>query len=193
MSAGATKWMACQRYWSKCDLARTVAPFASGCGKRRPGYDRLPTRTWSFVPLWQIAVTLYYAPRRVNCSQCGVVVERLPWGGGKSQKRRVPLVPGSVGREGSPWQEVATIFHTSWDSVYRAVKQTVFWGLMVRDVDGVDAIGIDEIQYQRGHKYLTLVYQIDGHCRRLLWIGLDRKEQTLHRFFDVFGKTINPT
>jgi transposase len=168
-------------------------PVCSGCGEKRPGYDRLPTRTWSFVPLWQIAVTLYYAPRRVNCPKCGVVVERLPWGNGKSQQTpEYRLFLARWARRLS-WQEVATIFHTSWDSVYRAVKQTVFWGMMVRDASGVEAIGIDEIQYQRGHKYLTLVYQIDEHCRRLLWIGLDRKEQTLHRFFDLFGTTINPT
>ena len=43
-----------------------------------------------------------------------------------------------------------------------------------RDLDRVDAIGVDEIQWQRGHHYLTLVYQIDGTCRRLLWIGQER-------------------
>ena len=31
--------------------------------------------------------------------------------------------------------------------------------------------GVDEIQYSKGHKYLTLVYQIDAGCTRLLWVG----------------------
>ena len=30
---------------------------------------------------------------------------------------------------------------------------------------------VDEIQYAKGHKYLTLVYQIEQGCVRLLWIG----------------------
>ncbi len=38
-----------------------------GCGRRRPGYDRLPERTWEFAPLWQIAVFFVYARRRVDC------------------------------------------------------------------------------------------------------------------------------
>jgi transposase len=37
------------------------------------------------------------------------------------------------------------------------------------------------------HKFWTLVYQIDGHCKRLLWIGNDRTEATFHLFFEVFG------
>jgi len=39
----------------------------------------------------------------------------------------------------------------------------------------------------RGHKYLTVVYQIDGHCRRLLWTGVDRTTECLDKFFDEFG------
>ena len=40
------------------------------------------------------------------------------------------------------------------------------------------AIGVDEIQYGKGHKYLTLVYQIDLGCTRLLWIGKERTVKT---------------
>lgn len=40
---------------------------------------------------------------------------------------------------------------------------------------------------EKGHKYLTLVYQIDDHCKRLLWIGRERKTKTLLRFFRWFG------
>ena len=47
---------------------------------------------------------------------------------------------------------------------------------------------MDEIQWQRGHKYLTLVYQIDEDCRRLLWAGKDRTTKTLLRFFRMLGK-----
>jgi len=165
----------------------------SGCGKRRPGYDHLPQRAWCFVPLWQIAVILVYAPRRVDCPKCGVIIERVPWGDGKSQQTHEYRLFLARWARRLSWQEVANVFHTSWDSVYRAVKDVVFWGLLHRDESGVEAIGIDEIQYQRGHKYLTLVYQIDEHCRRLLWIGHERKEETLQKFFDLYGTGMLPT
>lgn len=57
----------------------------SGCGRRCPGYDTLSVRRFEFVPLWGIRVFFLYPPRRVNCPQCGVKVERLPWAQGKSR------------------------------------------------------------------------------------------------------------
>ena len=64
----------------------------------------------------------------------------------------------------------------------------MIWGREHQDLSGVKAIGVDEIAWQRGHRYLTLVYQIDGHCKRLLWIGEKRTVKTLLRFFRWFGK-----
>jgi transposase len=64
----------------------------------------------------------------------------------------------------------------------------VAWGLAHRNLENIIAIGIDEICWKKiGSKFLTLVYQIDGDCKRLLWIGKDRKKQTLMDFFDEFG------
>jgi transposase len=86
------------------------------------------------------------------------------------------------------WKEVATIFHVSWDCVYECVKAVVSWGLIHRDLSGIKSIGIDEVQWKKGHKYQTLVYQIDAGRKRLLWIGPDRTAKTLLRFFRIFGK-----
>ena len=58
-------------------------PICSGCHERRPGYDRQRERRFEFVPLWGIPVFFLYAMRRVNCPQCGVTVEEVPWGDGK--------------------------------------------------------------------------------------------------------------
>ncbi len=72
--------------------------------------------------------------------------------------------------------------------MFYAVQYVVAWGLVNRDLSGITAIGVDEIQWHRGHKYLTLVYQINEGCIRLLWIGKDRRAKTLLRFFHFFGK-----
>lgn len=76
-------------------------------------------------------------------------------------------------------KEVAQVFQTSWDNVFRSVKMAVAWGLNHRTLDSVTAIGIDEIAWKKGHKYLTLIYQIDVGCKRLLWIGKVRTQKTL--------------
>ncbi len=72
------------------------------------------------------------------------------------------------------WQEVAVAFRTTWDHVFCSVERAVTWGRKHQDLSGIEAIGVDEIAWQRGHRYLALVYQIDGHCKRLLWIGEKR-------------------
>ena len=86
------------------------------------------------------------------------------------------------------WKEVALAFRVSWDRVFEAVKHAVSWGLEHRDLEGIEAIGVDEVQWHRGHKYQTVVYQIDEHCKRLLWVGPDRTAKTLLRFFRYLGK-----
>ena len=58
------------------------------------------------------------------------------------------------------WQEVDAAFPTSWDTVYRAVRMAVDWGLAHRDLTNIEAIGVDELSRRRGQRYLTLVYQI---------------------------------
>jgi transposase len=164
-------------------------PICSGCGQAGPGYDRLPERRYEFVPLWAMAVFLVYAPRRVACTRCGVKVERVPWAEGKSRLANSYQWFLASWAKLLAWQQVATVFHTSWQSVYRSVQRAVAWGLAHRNLDGIEAIGVDEVQWQKGHHYLTLVYQIDGSCRRLLHIAPERTMRSLLSFFRLLGKT----
>ena len=164
-------------------------PTCSGCGKRCSGYDTQPkSRHFHFVPLWLIPVVLVYAMRRVNCPTCGVKVERVPWAEGKSSLTTDYkwFLAGWARR--MSWKEVATCFEVSWYHVYNSVKHAVSWGLSHRNLDEIESIGVDEVQWKLGHKYQTVVYQIDEGCKRLLWLGPDRKAKTLLRFFRFLGK-----
>jgi transposase len=77
------------------------------------------------------------------------------------------------------WKETAEAYRTSWDKVFDAVEHAVTFGLEHRVPDDINAIGVDEIQYAKGHKYLILVYQIDLDVTRLLWVG---RERTIESF-----------
>lgn len=162
-------------------------PRCGGCGLSGPGYDTLPPRRFEFVPLWGMAVFFVYARRRVACPHCGVRAETVPWAQGKQQLTTTYAWFLARWARRLSWKEVAEVFHTSWEKVFRAVELAVEWGRAHQVLDGVVAVGIDEIQWQRGHRYLTLVYQIDAHCRRLLWVGHARRVKTLLRFFRWFG------
>jgi transposase len=165
-------------------------PICSGCGRKGPGYDRLPARRFEFVPLWQIAVFFVYAMRRVDCPRCGVTVEQVPWAEGKCTQTTSFRWFLARWAKRMSWQEVADAFWVTWEDVFRSVKHAVSWGLAHRDLSGIEAIGVDEIQWHRGHHYLTLVYQIDEGMKRLLWIAQDRTEQSLRGFFQILSEEI---
>ncbi len=167
---------------------RGSRPVCSGCSHRRAGYDTLAQRRFEFIPMWGIKVFFLYAPRRVDCPACGVRVERMPWAEGKHRLTEAYAWFLAGWAKRLSWKEVAEAFRTSWDHVFCSVEMAVTWGRAHQDLSAIKAIGIDEIQWQRGHKYLTLVYQIDANCKRLLWIGNKRKVKTLLGFFRWFGK-----
>ena len=163
-------------------------PRCSGCGIHCAGYDHLPQRRFEFIPLWGFSVFLVYAKRRVDCPDCGIVAEEIPWAEGKHHLTNAYMLLLSRWARRLSWREVSRAFHTSWEQVYHAVEWVVRWGLEHRSLEGIRAIGVDEIQYSKGHKYLTLVYQIDAGMIRLLWTGRERSMQTFGRFFDLLGK-----
>src|SRR5512139_1637708 len=165
----------------------------SRCLQPAPGYDRLPQRPWLFVPLWGIRTWLVFAARRVQCATHGVVVEHMPWSGGKRHVTITMMCFLARWARRLSWRETARAFHTSWECVYRSVEWFVRWGLAARKLEGVQAIGVDEIHWGKGKRaenFLTVIYQIDAHCRRLLWVGRRRTQATLRRGLNTLGETV---
>ena len=166
---------------------RRNRPRCASCGQASAVYDRLALRRFEFVPLWGLRVFFLYPMRRVDCPRCGVTVERVPWADGHQLTTTYMWFLARWAKCLS-WQEVARVFRTSWDQVFRSVAMAVAWGRDHVDLTGIRAIGIDEIHWQRGSQFLTLVYQIDPTRKRLLWIGQHRRAKTLLRFFRWFGR-----
>jgi transposase len=164
------------------------AKLCSNCQKPCPGYDTLSSRDFRFIPIWGIPVFFRYVRRRVKCPEHGIIVEWLPWADGKSPLTHALKIYLAQWARHLSWQTVAEIFKVTWKNVFESVEYVVEYGLKHRCLDGIKAIGVDEIQYRLGHQYLTLVYQIDEGCRRLLYIGKDRTQKTLKKFFDSFGE-----
>ena len=164
-----------------------TAAVCSGCHRPAPGYDHLPERRFEFIPFWGFLVFFLYRMRRVHCRNCGIVVEQVPWSDGKHQSTQAHMLFLARWARKLSWKETAESFHTSWDKVCDAVEYVVRWGLEHRTLESIRAIGVDEIQYAKGHKYLTLVYQIDAGMTRLLWVGKERTIQSFQGFFTLIG------
>jgi len=166
---------------------RGARAHCSVCGRAAPGYDRTGTaRVWQCIPLWNTPVVFIYEPRRVQCSRCGVRVERMPWASGKLRVCDAFRIFLASWARLLSWQEVAERFGVKWNDVFSAVKWVVRYGLRHRDLSGIRAMGVDEVHVARG-KLWTVVYQIDNGMRRLLWIGKDRKARTLETIFNRLG------
>ena len=163
-------------------------PICSGCGRPGSCYDHQDERRFEFVPMWAIATFFVYTMRRVDCKTCGVKIERVPWGDGKNSLTTTYRWFLASWAKQLSWKGVAEAFGTTWQNVFRSVKHAVSWGLDHRDLEDIEAIGVDEVQWHKGHKYLSLVYQIDSGCKRLLWIGQNRTSKTFLRFFRMLGK-----
>ena len=181
------------RIEARIEPHRGIRGKCASCLKPCPGYDQLPERSWLFVPLWGIVVHFFYRPRRVECQEHGVGVEHIPWSQGKR-----PVTTAMMGflarwARRLSWRETARTFHTSWEAVYHSVEWFVEWGLAHRVLEAVRSIGIDEIHWGQGKRadgFLTVIYQIDGQCRRLLWVGRRRTKATLRRGLKVLGPVV---
>jgi transposase len=171
----------------------SISRRCSRCRRPAPGYDQLEEREWQHVPLWGIEVWFRYAPRRVECPEHGVVVEHLPWNEGKR-----PLTTAMMGflarwARRLSWRETAEVFQVSWEAVYRSVQWFVEWGLAHRVLKGIESMGLDEIHWGRGLRasnFLTVLYQIDIGCRRLLFVGKGRSKRTLRQGLRALGPAV---
>lgn len=89
---------------------RRTRPICSSCQHAGPGYDTLEQRRFEFVPLWGICVFLLYAMRRVDCENCGVTVESVPWAEGKSPLTTAYAWFLATWAKRMSWLEVARAF-----------------------------------------------------------------------------------
>jgi len=138
-------------------------------------------RQWRDLSMRKLPLRLRYRPRRVACPRCGVRVEDFPWA--EPWARVTTALANAVAmlaRELS-WQGTAREYGLDWKSVATIVKRAVQYGLRHRVRSPVHAIGIDEVSRRKGQVYLTVVYDLER--RVLLWVGEDRTEEAVKKFF----------
>jgi len=140
-------------------------------------------RLFEFIPIYHIPVFLSYTMRRVDCPTCGVKVEQVPWAQGKHSCCDAFRHFLASWAKRISWKETAGCFGVKWDTICRSVQWVVAYGLKHRSLDGIEALGVDEVSYSNGQKYMTLVYQIDAGHKRLIGVLKERTKLTLRCFF----------
>jgi transposase len=152
------------------------------CGRRcRRVHDIRAERQWRDLWMRKLRLVLRYCPRRVECPRCGVRVEDFPWAAPWARvTTALANAVATLARELS-WQGTAREYGLNWKSVAMIVKRAVQYGLRNRARPAVHVIGIDEVSRRKGQVYLTVVYDLER--RVLLWVGEDRTEEAVKKFF----------
>lgn len=152
------------------------------CGLRcREVHSVRKEREWRDLSMRKLPLLLCYRPRRVKCPRCGVRVEDFPWA--EPWARVTTALANAVAvlaRELS-WQGTAREYGLNWKSVATIVKRAVRYGLRHRKRPPLHLLGIDEVSRRKGQVYLTVIYDLER--RVLLWVGEDRSEDTVRKFF----------
>ena len=113
-------------------------------------------------------------------------MERVPWAEKWQRVTQALARAVAVLARQLDWASVAAHFRLNWKTVASVVEAAVLWGLAHRRWVPLHVVGIDEVSRRKGQQYLTLVYDLAR--RRVVWIGKDRDEATLQRFFAWLGR-----
>jgi transposase len=171
--------------------ARPVKRAASRCGvcgRRSAGYDQgQGEREWRALDLGATQVFVRAAAVRVCCREHGVVAQAVPWA--RHGARHTTGFEDQVAWLATELSKTAVVelMRVGWRTVGAICERVLADGLASRPdrLDGLSRIGVDEISYRKGQRYVTVV--VDHDTGRLVWCQPGRDAATLDRFFCELG------
>jgi transposase len=170
--------------------ARPRKPLLDRCGRcqrRCPRFDQGEgRRRWRALDLGTLRAVVEADAPRVRCSEHGVVVAAVPWA--RHGARHTYAFDDTCAwlAVHTSRQAVGQLLRVAWETVGRIVARVAVDAEQAADrLAGLRRIGIDEISYKRGHRYLTVV--VDHDRGRLVWAAPGRDADTLGGFFDLLG------
>ncbi len=157
------------------------------CGRRSPGYDQgAGRRRWRGLDAGTTKVFIEADAPRVQCRRHGPTVAQVPWarhGVGHTRDFDAMAAWLTVRTSKSATCQLLRVGWRTIGSIITRVNNDI--EAVVDRLAGLRRIGIDEISYKRGHRYLIVV--VDHDTGRLVWAGPGRSEAALNVFFDELG------
>jgi transposase len=157
------------------------------CGARAPRYDRGGGRRWwRALDLGVMRVWLYADAPRVNCGEHGPTVISVPWARHDSRFTTAFEDTAAWLAAHASASTVAELLRTTWRAVSGIIARVVAERAGAVDrLAGLRRIGIDEVAYRKGHRYLVVV--VDHDSGRIVWSGQGRSKDTVTAFFAALG------
>ena len=158
------------------------------CGRRAPWYDRGEgRRRWRALDVGVLRCFLEADAPRVACPTHGPTVIQVPWARhGAGHTRAFDDQVAWLATHTSK-TAVVELMRVAWRTVGAIVTRVVADARAAADpYDGLVRIGIDEVSYKRGYRFLTVV--VDHDSGRLVWAAPGKERRTLEAFFDLLGE-----
>ena len=174
-------------------LRRRARRLRCPCGwSTRAVYDRT-TRRWRHLDLGAARLFLEAEIRRLVCRRCGRVrTETVPWARPAARFTRDFEDVVAYLAQRTDKTTITRLLRCSWEAVAAIVIRVVAAHIDDTRLDDLYRIGIDEISYRKGHRYLTVVADHD-HDGAVVWAGEGKSGATLERFFDTLGLLGRPS
>jgi len=157
------------------------------CGRRSAGYDQgTGRRRWRALDAGTTKVFVEADAPRIRCRLHGPTVIQVPWARhdvGHTRDFDAMAAWLAVRTSKSATCQLLRVAWRTIGSIVTRVNSDV--EAAVDRLSGLRRIGIDEISYKRGQRYLIVV--VDHDTGRLVWAGPGRSEAALNRFFDELG------
>jgi transposase len=142
-------------------------------------------KRWRHLDLGASRCIIECELRRLWCRSCGAQFEAVPWArAGSRYTRDFEDVVAWLAQQMAK-TPIAGLLRIAWDTVGRIVARVTADRLDERRLDGLVAIGVDEIAYRRHHRYLTSV--ADHRSGAIVWCRAGRNSATLAEFFTELG------
>src|SRR5207245_2572135 len=144
------------------------------------------TKRWRHLDLGATRCVIEASLRRLRCPHCGVHLEPVPWARpGAQHTRDFEDVVAWLAQQMAK-TPIAGMLRIGWDTVGHIVERVLADHLDEERLQGLVAIGVDEISYRRGQRYLTSV--VDHRAGAIVWCAPGRNAQTLRAFFDLLDE-----
>jgi transposase len=153
------------------------------CGQACPLHDHGAERSWRHLDTCQYQTLVHARVPRTQCRAHGVLAVRVPWA--EAHGRFTALFERLVidWLRAASQKAVAELMGLSWHEVHGIQQRAVARGLARRQAQPIPYIGVDEKAFRKGHRYVTLVTDLNRSC--VLFAAADRKQTSLDGFWST--------
>jgi transposase len=150
------------------------------CRKECMVYDHLRERVWRDLDSIEFMTFIHANPPRISCQEHGIIEAVMPWAE-KTSRFTVRFETRSIRMlQNMDTFNFTEIMKVSWKQAWNILERAVKRG-RERKKGHPSIIGIDEKSYRKGHKYITLVYDMNGNG--VEYIAYDRKKESLDEYY----------